>query len=565
MFVRTKTTPNSTKTAVQLVENKRIDGKVKQRVVRHFGYGLNAEEINALKAMALKYKQELIEKHTPTLFGTKAMMDTVSDQAKSDSDQEDTPCMVDIKKLREKARINIGIHQVYGNLFDSIGLYKCMKNPSRKYAAVNLMKNIVLSRILKPGSKRSNVRALEDDFGISVDLNSVYRMMDYMDDDAIDKLQKIVSDHTRSLIPEKIDVLFYDCTTLYFESFDEDELKEHGYSKDGKFNQNQVLLALLVTHSGLPIGYEVFAGSMYEGHTLRPIIEQIAAKHDIQNYVLVADSAMLNKENIQLLKEFPKVKYMVGARIKNMAKDITAQILDKEQYKPINKDKIKDNDTVSYRRITLPKDTFEGIDLVVTHSAKRARKDAHDRDKAIEKVRKKFRNPSVTKTKLTNRGYAKFLKLQGESKVIVDESKIEEDQKWDGLHGVLTNDQNIDVDQILAQYKGLWQVEETFRVSKHDMRIRPIFHWNPRRIKAHIALCFMALTCIRTLEYKTRLQYRKLSPKEIHYHISRLQASIIIDQNTSKQYILPSCATQEAKKIYEIIGLRWSETPYPVL
>ncbi len=157
--------------------------------------------------------------------------------------------------------------------------------------------------------------------------------------------------------------------------------------------------------------------------------------------------------------------------------------------------------------------------------------------------------------------------MEGKAKIITDENKIQEAARWDGLHGIVTNipQQEGTVQMLLNHYRGLWQVEETFRLSKHDLRMRPIFHWTENRIKAHVAICFMALICIRAMEYSVRLQYRKLSPESIRNELMKLQTSILKDTKTGNQYALPSKATQDAKKIYQIMGLKWTDTPYQLI
>ena len=144
----------------------------------------------------------------------------------------------------------------------------------------------------------ATVSDLAENFGIGLSLPSVYRMMDLIDEKVIESIQRKAYHAAQGLFSEPIRVAFYDCTTLYFESFIEDDLKQKGYSKDMKFNQSQVLLALLVTEGGLPIGYEVFEGSKYEGHTLKEAIEKIEKKYRIKEITFVADSAMFSKKRI---------------------------------------------------------------------------------------------------------------------------------------------------------------------------------------------------------------------------------------------------------------------------
>src|SRR3990167_4440747 len=126
---------------------------------------------------------------------------------------------------------------------------------------------------------------------------------------------------------------------------------------------------------------------------------------------------------------------------------------------------------------------------------------------------------------------------------------------------MVTNTKDLSPEEILAQYKGLWQVEESFRINKHDMKIRPIFHWTPQRIKAHLAISFMAFTCVRNLEYRVGVQYKKMSPEAIRSNLCRVQVSLLKDRQ-SKRYVVPSNASQDARKIYQIMGIKYSVQPY---
>lgn len=563
MFIRIKKTPNSPKTAVQLVESIREGKMIKQKLVRHFGYALNEPEIEALKKIAFHYKTELEEKSLPSLF-SKQDLPAVLEKAAQKSEEDTSPLPVNLRDIREHKRVCVGIHQCYGRLFDQIGFGATIKNPLRRKASVQLLRNIVMARIAKPVSKRSSTQMLEQEYGVSIDLNAVYRMMDYVDDQAIAKTKQFSYNYTKTLLDEKVNIIFYDCTTLYFESFTEDELKQNGYSKDGKFNQSQVLLALMVTQAGLPIGYELYEGSKFEGHTLDNALTQLHGQYKIDKLIFVADAALLSNENIARFQQ-SKQPFMVGARLKNVSKALTEKILDKTVYKELY-DKDQQLTTEQTTFLDIKTEEHPNLRLIVTYSPKRAAKDKHDREKAIESLKKRIAKSKNPASLLNNFGYKKFVKIEGKATLVTDEAKIADAQKWDGLHGVITNIEQVDQtpQTLLQHYKGLWQVEETFRISKHDLRMRPVFHWTQKRIKAHIAICFMALMCIRVMEYKVRLQYKKLSPAAIRNELLRLQTSILKDHKTKKQYALPSAASQHTKKIYQVLGLKWNDTPFQI-
>lgn len=552
MFVRVKTTPNSPKRSVQIVENCRKDGKVKQRIVRYVGAALNDRELKALKDLAEVIKAEMEQDVQPGLFSPQEVAEKAIISRNTKEDEESL--RVDLKKLREEQRITLGIHEVYGKLYHQLGFEDVPGKSQMMEKSRNNLKHIVLARNASPLSKRATVKELSDHFGVDISLSSVYRTMDHLDDKIIDRIKDTALYSAQQLFGINLRVLFYDCTTLYFESFKEDELKNNGYSKDLKFNQPQVLLALLVTEAGIPVGYEVFPGCTFEGHTLQTAIERVESKYNIRDMVIVADSAMLGKDNLKWLEDHGK-RYIVGARLKSLSKSQQSKILNSDNYREYNGD--------IYNSVAdLPHG--DKCRLIVSYSEKRAKKDRDDRETALEKLTgklKKSRNPLSFGGSY---GYKRFLKTASEAVVEIDEKKVNEAAMWDGLHGVITNIKDMTAEQIREHYHGLWQVEESFRITKHDLKIRPVYHWTPKRIKAHIAICFMSLTLARHLMYRTKLQYHSMSAEEIRRNLSSVQLSILKDVNTNKRYGVPSAITPEAAKLYKIMAINWDSVPFEI-
>jgi len=554
MFVRIKTSPNSPKKAVQIVESFRDGNKVKQRIVRHVGTALNDNELERMQELAEHIKASMEQDSQPGLFPPEDIAE-IAIQARNR--QTDEPLPVDLKNIREQQRTVVGIHEVYGKIYQEIGFDKVFPNPKRKPAAVKNLFHIVMGRIANPISKMATVMDLSENFGIELSLPSVYRMMEQMDDIVVSNIQHLAYRSACGIFKQGINILLYDCTTLYFESFIEDDLKENGYSKDMKFNQPQVLLALLVTEHGLPIGYEVFPGSQYEGHTLVKAISKIEEQYRVKDIIFVADSAMLIEDNLQLLDRIGK-RYIVGARLKNISEKDQAKVLDKSDYHKLSK--TGDKYEYSIKEINL-----KGRRLIVSYNEQNAKKDAFDREKSIERLLAKLKKKETKPTDLiSNFGYKKYLQLIGEATVEVNQEKIERDKQWDGLHGVITNHPDLTPEQIIQQYHGLWQIEQCFRVSKHDLKIRPIFHWTPQKIKAHIAICFMALTCARYLHYRIKTQYTALSEQRIRQLLLFQQISILKDQQSKTLYGVPSPIKQDTKKIYQIMGLKISDVPFRI-
>jgi transposase len=550
MYVRVKTTPNSPRKSVQIVESARIGDKVSQKIVRYVGIALDDNELEQLKALAESIKTKLEDDGQQSLFGPEKLAylkNTKKPIKEKNSDYE-----VNLKNLVEEQRVVAGIHAVYGNLFNQLGYGAVIANPARHKSSVSIYRDIVLARIANPRSKMASVDMLEEDFGIALNLDNVYRMMDKLDEKAIDRLNNITYNNTQALFRSKIDVIFFDCTTLYFETFQEDSFRKNGYSKDLKFNQPQVLLALMVTKEGLPIGYRAFDGATYEGHTLIPALKELREKYQIDKVVFVADAGMMNNNNLLKLEE-EKIEYIVGARLKNLPADLQKQILNQSNYQSVANSK---------EGFKIGRFTDQDKQLIVSYSETRARKDAADRRKAIEKLRKKLAKQKTAKDYLTNRGYRKYLKVNGHSSIELDEEKIQAASCWDGLHGVVTNASNLTNQEILEQYNNLWQVENAFRVTKHDLKVRPVFHWAPRRVKAHLAISFTAYALVRHLEYIVKLQYRKLSPEKIRQVLVRAQTSILYDKKKKIKYGLPSRISLDAKKIYKICGAEYKLTPF---
>jgi len=552
MFIRTKKSPNTNKISVQIVKNVRKDGKVRQVIVRHIGMAKDEEELKHFIRLAEFIKAELENEHQPSLFSPEELaLEAIRAREKKEKEEEEK-LPVNLKELREEERVIVGIHEVYESIYRRLGFHTLFNSISRKIAMNKALYNIVMARTASPASKLKSVKLLEENFGIHLRVDTVYEMMDMMDEEFIEKLKEKTYRAAIKLLDNKFDVVFYDCTTLYFESFEEDELKRNGYSKDMKFNQVQVLLALLVTKEGIPVSYEVYAGNTFEGNTLANVIEELKKKYDIGNVIFVADSAMLSKSNLKLLEENNQ-GYIVGARLKSLPKELKEKILDRSNY-------IKGEAGYEYGCFELE----DGRRLIVTYSERRALKDRMDREKGIERLKKKIARSENPVTLISNYGYRKFLKLEGESKVSIDEEKLLEESLWDGLHGVITNNKELEVENVVSQYKGLWQVEETFRVSKHDLKIRPVYHWTPRRVRAHIAICFMALCCVRHLEFMVSGLYKKLSPEVIRNELLNVQISILKDTKTGKRYAVPSAATENARRIYKVVNKTLSTVPFEI-
>ena len=331
-------------------------------------------------------------------------------------------------------------------------------------------------------SKLATVDYLRRYCGHDVDINKLYRYMDKLDESMRDKVQQVSVEHTTRILGRRIGLVFYDVTALYFESSKEDGLRATGFSKDGKTAETQIVLGLLVSIDGYPLAYSIFNGSQYEGRTMIPVIDDFVRRFSLTDFIIVADSGLLTRKNIDLLKA-AGYKFILGRRIKKECSQVLDWVMS------LDKMEERLNETVV--------NTDERI--IVSYSAKRAAKDAHNRDKGVQRLRKAYSSGKVTKQNINRRGYNKLLVIENDIAVNIDQDKIAEDARWDGLKSYVTNT-SLPAAEVIRQYHGLWVVERAFRISKGTLETRPIFHFTERRIEAHICICFMAYKVYKELE-----------------------------------------------------------------
>lgn len=381
----------------------------------------------------------------------------------------------------------VGPELVFGTLFDRLG-----------FGAIpeQLFRHIVIARLAHPVSKVKTVDYLYRYQGITVDVNGIYRFLDKLNDAYKDAVERLTFEYSRGVLGH-ISVVFYDMTTLYFEAEDEDDLRKIGFSKDGKFQHPQIMLGLLVGEKGYPIGYDIFEGNVFEGHTLLPTLDKIRRKFELGRPVVVADAGLLSRDNLKLLAA-EGYSFILGARIKNESDTGKAKILERAK-------RIKDQQGFDLKKA-------DGSRLIVTYSEQRRKKDAYGRERGLVRLRQKIKSGTLSKEHINNRGYNKFLTLKGSIEVSIDEVKVARDSLWDGLKGYITNT-DLSVEKVTENYRQLWRIEKAFRISKTDLRIRPVYHYRRKRIEAHICIAFVAYTIYKELERLLEQAQAGFSPK----------------------------------------------------
>jgi transposase len=382
---------------------------------------------------------------------------------------------------------SVGASILLGQIFDSVG-FNAIKD--------ELFRKLVLSRLCYPVSKLKTTEYLRRYEGYVTDEDKIYRYLDKLNKTQKRTVQCISYKHTLEVLGGHISMVFYDVTTLYFEANEEDELRKTGYSKDGRHHNPQIVLGLLVSKGGYPLAYEIFEGGKFEGHTMLPVINLFRRKYKVSNLIVVADAGLLSDKNMRVLRE-NKYSYILGARIKNESDRIKSEIL-----------KL----TLSNGEITeLQKD--ETNRLIISYSTSRAVKDAMNRERGVRKLNKLIENGKLTKKQVNNKGYNRFLKLDGDIKISLDEDKVEDDKKWDGLKGYVTNC-SLSKEEIITNYGYLWQIEKAFRVAKSEIKIRPFYHRLKRRIEAHVCIAFVAYKLYKELERLLKEKNSGLTPEK---------------------------------------------------
>lgn len=503
MFLRKKKNKSGS-ISVQIISKSRGIYKV----VKTIGCGNSIEEVEKLEYLG---KQEL---------------ERMSLQPKLFTSESDAIIESVFSTLSNSSIRVVGPELIFGKIYNKIGFNQIKEE---------LFRHLVISRLAFPLSKLKTIDYLQRYQGISINKDVVYRFLDTLNSQLKEQIEQITFNHTKKILKGKISVVFYDMTTLYFESSDEDDLRKTGFSKDGKHSNPQIFLGLLVGVGGYAIGYDIFEGNTYEGHTLIPVLEKISSKFNLQKPVVVADSGLLSKDNIEAL-QVQGYEYILGARIKNESKQIKNKILDS---------KLKDGQIA-----TIKKD--KNTRIIISYSDKRAKKDAHNRERGLKRLEKRIESGKLTKSNINNRGYNKYLKLEGDVSVEIDYDKYQKDNLWDGLKGYITNTKLSSKD-VVANYANLWHVEKAFRMSKTDLRIRPIYHHLQRRIEAHICISFTAYSIYKELERILHKENSNLSiekAKEITHNMYEITYTLP-ESKHSKSKLLKMDEQQE--ELYQII------------
>lgn len=450
-------------------------------IAKHIGSGKDESEVDALRQKASNW----IEEH--------------SGQLSLFPDQKQKVLFVDRADCIGVTH-NFAFH-FFMNCIDECGLSHLPR----------LLLDLAIMRLIEPASKLRSLELLQYYFGIRYS-QRIYRNIPKLTAYKTD-IEHCAYNVAQKKFNEPFYFVLYDVTTLYFESFKADEFKNQGFSKDNKSQQPQIVIGLLVTQSGFPLSYEVFAGNTFEGKTMLPVVEQFIAGHPRVKPIIVADAAMLDQERLAELRE-KKISYIVGARLANTNLNLVKQI----------------HDTLAGKHGAMARFSSIHGDLVCDFSMKRYKKELNDFDKLVHKAEELVKMQSL-KVK------AKFIRQVTKEKIELNTALIEKRRLLLGIKGYCTDlsEQQLSNELVVSRYHQLWHVEQSFRMSKFDLQARPIYHQKHDAIKAHVLICFVALITEKYLELTT-----KLSLREIRFMVMNITETQIQDRVTNEIFTFRS-------------------------
>ena len=509
---------------LQIVENKKVKGKVKQRVIATIG-----------RMDKLQSKGEV-----ETLI-------------RSLSRFSDKVLLVLSKKSEVTANSRkIGPALIFERLWNELGIKKAIQQAlsGRKFQ-FDVERAIFLTtlhRLLVSGSDRSCEKWKRDyviEGAEKIELHHLYRAMAFLGEplenqsDAIpfgprctkDKIEEYIFANNKDLF-SSLELVFFDTTSIYFEGNGGEELGQYGHSKDHRPDLKQMVVGVVIDDHGRPICCEMWPGNTADVKTLIPMAERLKKRFRIGSFCIVADRGMFSTSTIQSLNE-KDLFYIIGTRMRKVSK-VKRDILSRGgRFKEVYPER-------SGTKVPAPlkiKEVWQGGKrYIVCFNPKQARKDASAREAIIEALQKRLAQDP--KAMIGNKGYRKYLKMSGDS-ISIDVAKIEEESRYDGKW-VLETNTDLPSEKVALRYKELWQVEYVFRDLKSILETRPIFHQRDDTIRGHVFCSFLALLLKKELFRRLEEAGHDLEWSDIVQDLEALQETVI-EENGRRLAIRTEC------------------------
>lgn len=389
----------------------------------------------------------------------------------------DPPSYLQLKNVVITQSQPLFLYRLLCGVYEKLGFNIC---------ADPLVRDLIAARIYMPSSKRETREILQDLFGVRYSLITIYRHLKKAVDNGLkEKFQTALIAFAQEELHDYLRLVFYDVTTLAFDSQVKAGLKDFGFSKDHRFHDVQIVVGLVVNRQGFPFYFDVFNGKTFEGKTFLSVVENIRNLLKNPDLIIIADAAMVSRINIEELDK-RNIGFIVGARLGNIPVGLQDQI----------------SKEVLGQDLKTTTVTYLNHRLICQYLIKRAAKDRSDRKKQIDKANKVIASPSQI-----HRRFRYVETVSG--KYSINNKLISKAQKLEGIKGYLTNT-NLDEHAVIERYHDLWRIEKAFRITKSDLEARPIFLRLDKTIICHLTIVFAGLAICRFLEIKTNLSIQKI-------------------------------------------------------
>lgn len=487
---------------------------------------INSKNIRSKTIQSLGYLDELEKVYDDPIAHFTAIAKKMDNERKQDNaaytfsvnKQDVLPVGTDNVK-------NFG-YATFSSIYHDLGIHSFFKNRQRHtkdgFDANVIMQMLVYSRLLYPASKKSSYESRNRFFEkTDYSLDDVYRCLTLFNNQK-ENLQLWLNDKIKELYQRDTSLIYYDVTNYYFETDKTDDFKEKGVSKEHRTNPI-VQMGLFMDNKGIPITYELFPGNTNDCLTYRPNLSRIKKDFNLGRVITVADKGMTTGDNIWFTKTTPtKDGYVFSMSVRGADKELKSYVLDDSDYAWLG-DEYKRKSRRYPRTIQVTATNGKKIKKVVDekqvvfYSEKYAKRAKAEREAALAKAKDLAMHPG-SYNRATSYGAAKYVKkvdydketgeiLKASSILEIDEEKLREEEALDGYYVIVTSEMEESDDRIIEIYRGLWKIEESFRVTKSELEARPVYVWTREHIEAHFLTCFVALTLARILEMKTEQKY----------------------------------------------------------
>ena len=442
----------------------------------------------------------------------------------------------------DNLRKNFG-YAALSKIYHELELDKFLNNRQRhtkeSYDANTILKMLVYYRILAPASKKSSFDHREMFFEkTNYSLDDVYRCLSFLNKHK-ETIQVWINDKIKENYGRDTSLIYYDVTNYYFETDEQNDFLRKGVSKEHRPNPI-VQMGLFMDNNAIPITYELFAGNTNDCLTYRPNFGRIKKQFNLGRVISVADKGMTTGDNIWYTINTPAHDgYVFSMSIRGAEKSMKKYVLDDDGYVWLGKEykrKSRKYPRTIQVTSTSGKKIKKQVDekQVVFWSEKYAKRAKAEREATLAKARDLAANPG-SYTRATSYGAAKYVKkvdydkdtgeiLTASSILDIDEDLIREEEALDGYYMLLTSEMDTPDDKIIDMYRGLWRIEESFKITKSELEARPVYVWTREHIEAHFLTCFVALTISRILEMKLEHKY---SAGRIIDSLSRAECSLL--------------------------------------